>query len=447
MDLPETFYVRTFGCQMNEHDSERISGLLASVGLREVSRAEEAGLLVYNTCSIREKADTRLLGHLGEARRLKKEDPRRLVVVAGCLAQSRQNAFFVEHPYVDVLVGPQSLHELPLLLDERLATGGQTAAFQEATTRWSADLPAVRPDGPLAWVQIMTGCTNFCSYCIVPYVRGPESSRPAGDVVEEVQALTGRGVREVTLLGQNVNAYGREPGFAGSEDFADLLESLADVPGLARIRFMTSHPKDVSPRLIRALAELEPVCEHLHLPVQSGNDRILEAMRRGYDRDGYLRLADRLREAVPDLVLTTDVIVGFPSETEEEFEDTLSLVRQVGFEGAFTFVYSARSQTAAAGLPGRPAPGIAEERMARLVALVQTMARGANENLVGRAVEVLVEGPSRHDPHEVMGRTRTYKAVNFPGDFRPGDLVDVQVQAASSASLRGLPVARPPRSP
>jgi tRNA-2-methylthio-N6-dimethylallyladenosine synthase len=245
----------------------------------------------------------------------------------------------------------------------------------------------------------------------------------------------------VTLLGQNVNAYGREPGFAGSEDFADLLESLADVPGLDRIRFMTSHPKDVSPRLIRALADLEPVCEHLHLPVQSGNDRILEAMRRGYDRDGYLRLAERLQEAVPDLVLTTDLIVGFPSETEQEFEDTLSLVRQVGFEGAFTFVYSARSQTAAAALPGRLAPGVAEERMARLVALVQSQARGANERLVGRTVEVLVEGPSRHDPHEVMGRTRTYKAVNFPGDYRPGDMVEVEVRGASSASLRG-----PPRS-
>jgi len=444
MNLPDTFYVRTFGCQMNEHDSERISGLLTGIGLREVSRAEEAGLLVYNTCSIREKADTRLLGHLGEARRLKKEDPRRLVVVAGCLAQSRRLAFFVEHPHVDVLVGPQSLHELPLLLEERLSTGVQTAAFQDTTTRWSADLPAVRREGPLAWVQIMTGCTNFCTYCIVPYVRGPESSRPAGDIVAEVRALTERGVREVTLLGQNVNAYGREPGFGGREDFADLLESLADLPRLARIRFMTSHPKDVSPRLIRALADLEPVCEHLHLPAQSGNDRILEAMGRGYGRDDYLRLACRLRDAVPGLVLTTDLIVGFPSETEGEFEDTLSLVRHVGFEGAFTFVYSARSQTAAAQLPGRMADGVAEERMARLVALVQAQAREANEWPIGRTVEVLVEGPSKHDPHEVMGRTRTYKAVNFPGDYRPGDLVQVLVQGASSASLRGTAVARLP---
>jgi tRNA-N(6)-(isopentenyl)adenosine-37 thiotransferase enzyme MiaB len=422
---------------MNEHDSERISGLLIGLGLREVARPDEAGLLVYNTCSIREKADTRLLGHLGEAGRLKKEDPRRLVVVAGCLAQSRQEAFFGEHPMVDVLVGPQSLHELPLLLEERLATGRHTGAFQDVTTRWSADLPAARREGPQAWVQIMTGCTNFCSYCIVPYVRGPEASRPAGDIVREVRALVEQGVREVTLLGQNVNAYGREPGFLGTEDFAALLEMVAEVPGIVRIRFMTSHPKDVSPRLIRALAELEPVCGHLHLPVQSGSDRILEAMRRGYDRAAYLRLVERLREAVPGVVLTTDLIVAFPSESEDDFQDTLGLVQEVGFESAFTFVYSPRAQTVAAGLPERLAPPVAEERMARLVALVQSLALRANERLVGRLVEVLVEGPSRRDVHEVMGRTRTNKVVNFPGEHRPGDLVEVVVESASSAGLRG----------
>lgn len=422
---------------MNEHDSERISGLLVGLGLREVGRPDEAGLLVYNTCSIREKADTRLVGHLGEAGRLKKEDPSRLVVVAGCLAQSRQEAFFGEHPMVDVLVGPQSLHELPLLLEERLATGRRTGAFQEVSTRWSADLPAVRSEGPQAWVQIMTGCTNFCAYCIVPYVRGPEASRPAADIVREVRALAQQSVREVTLLGQNVNAYGREPGFPGAEDFAALLEMVSDVPGIARIRFMTSHPKDVSPRLIRALAELEPVCGHLHLPVQSGSDRILEAMRRGYDRTGYLRLVERLREAVPEIVLTTDLIVGFPSESEDDFQRTLDLVREVGFESAFTFVYSPRPQTAAAELPGRSAPGVAEERMARLVALVQSQALRANERLVGKVLEALVEGPSRRDAHETMGRTRTNKAVNFPGELRPGNLVEVMVESASSAGLRG----------
>lgn len=435
-----TFHVRTFGCQMNDHDSERIAGLLEEMGLRSVGSPEEGDVLVYNTCSIREKADTRLLGHLGGAKRLKAEDPERVVVVAGCLAQSRRESFLTEHPYVDVLVGPQSLHMLPSLVAECGSGSRPVTAFEESTTRWSAELPRTRSRGPFAWVQIMAGCSNYCSYCIVPYVRGPEASRPESDILHEVETLVGDGVREITLLGQNVNAYGLEPGFTGTADFAELLHALSEVAGLDRIRFMTSHPKDVSPRLIEAMASVKSVCEHLHLPVQSGSDRILQAMRRGYSRAEYLRLVDRLRAAVPGLALTTDVIIGFPGETEGDFQDTLDLVQAVGFDAAFTFQYSPRTQTAAAHLPGRLPADVLEERMHRLVELIQGWGGRRNAALVGREVEVLVEGRSRRGGGLVMGRTRTYKAVNFPGDALAGDMVTVRVEASSSTSLRGVAV-------
>jgi tRNA-2-methylthio-N6-dimethylallyladenosine synthase len=438
---PETFYLRTFGCQMNDHDSERIAGLLAGMGLRQVAEPDDGDVLVYNTCSIREKADTRLMGHLGVARRLKGRDKDRRVVVAGCLAQSRQDSFFADFPFVDVLVGPQSLFELPHLLDETLAGARHVGAYHETTSTWSADLPRVRREGPLAWVQIMTGCTNYCSYCIVPYVRGPEASRPPDDILAEVRALVAGGVREITLLGQNVNAYGCEPGFDAPLDFPGLLAQLDAVPGLERVRFMTSHPKDVSPGLIAALADLSTVCESLHLPVQSGSDRILSAMGRGYSRADYLALVTRLRTATPGLSLTTDLIVAFPGETEADFALTLSLVQECDFDGAFTFVYSPRRGTRAAGLSDRVAEEIAEERMGRLVAVVQTMAMRKNQSLVESTVEVLVEGRSRQSAADAMGRTRTYKTVNFAGAAHPGELVRVCLQIATSTSFRGVRVA------
>ena len=434
---PETYYLRSFGCQMNDHDAERIAGVLEALGMRRAASPEEGDALVYNTCSIREKADTRLAGHLSLAGRLKKEDPDKLIVVTGCLAQSRREQFFGDFPFVDILAGPQSLHELPHLLGEWLSSGSPAAAFAEATSRWSADLPRVRRDGPLAWVQIVAGCSNFCSYCIVPYVRGPEASRPAAAIVDEVRDLAAEGVREVTLLGQNVNAYGAEPSYPGKDSFPALLKKVCAVSGIERVRFMTSHPKDVSDDLIRMLAAANQVCEHLHLPVQSGSDRILSAMERGYDRGTYLSLMRRLRRGAPSLSLTTDLIVGFPGESEEDFEDTLSLVEECAFDAAYTFVYSPRPGTAAAALPGRLPTEVAEERMRRLVAVVQAQALRANRALEGQVVEVLVERPSRQDSKVMMGRTRTHKTVNFTGDARPGDLVDVELLTASSTSLRG----------
>ncbi len=434
---PRTYYLRSFGCQMNDHDSERIAGLLEQMGLEPRASPEDAGVLVFNTCSIREKADTRLAGHLGTAARLKRQDPAKVVVVAGCLAQSRKEEFFSDFPFVDVLVGPQSLHELPLLLERRRTGDRQVGAFQEATVGWSADLPRSRVSGPGAWVQIVAGCSNFCSYCIVPYVRGSEASRPAADILAEVARLAAEGVRQVTFLGQNVNAYGKEPGFPGRETFADLLEEACSVRGIERIRFMTSHPKDMSQALIDVMARENQVCEHLHLPVQSGSDRILAAMRRGYDRGGYLDLVRRLRDAVPGLALTTDLIVGFPGETEGDFEETLSLVQECGFDGAFTFVYSARRQTEAARLPERVAPDVAERRMRRLVDLVQRLGRERNQAQIGRTVEVMVERASRQHAGEVMGRTRGHKPVNFPSQAAPGDLVMVELLEATSTSFRG----------
>ncbi|MGI5939521.1 MAG: tRNA (N6-isopentenyl adenosine(37)-C2)-methylthiotransferase MiaB [Thermoleophilia bacterium] len=440
ISMPDTYFLRSFGCQMNDHDAERIAGLLENLGLRRVGSAQDAHLLVYNTCSIREKADSRLAGHLSLAMRLKREGSARLIVVTGCLPQSRQDDLFADFPFVDILAGPQSLHELPRLIEDRLTSNRQTSAFQDHTSTWSADLPRSRVPGPAAWIQIVAGCSNFCSYCIVPYVRGPEASRPADAIVEEVAALVKEGVRQVTLLGQNVNAYGKELGIAGHEDFPHLLRRTCSIAGLERVRFMTSHPKDMSGALIDVMAEENQVCEHLHLPVQSGSDRILAAMHRGYDRAHYLNLVEQLRAAVPDLALTTDFIVGFPGETERDFADTLALVEECGFDGAFTFIYSPRRQTEAARMSNWVDPAVAEERLQRLLDSVQRTAYARNQALVGRVLEVMVERPSRQNPGEVMGRIRAHKPVNFPSRARPGDLVRVELLEATSTSFRGRQV-------
>jgi len=437
-----TYYLRSFGCQMNDHDAERIAGLLEEIGLSRRESPEEAALLVYNTCSIREKADTRLAGHLGEAARLKREDASRLVVVAGCLAQSRREEFLGEFPFVDVLVGPQSLYELPELLKRCREERKPVGAFQERTTRWSAELPRVRLGGPSAWVQITAGCSNYCSYCIVPYVRGPEASRAATEILTEVAHLAAEGAREITFLGQNVNAYGKEPGFEGRERFVDLLRDACGVSRVDRVRFMTSHPKDMSDDLIALLAGQNQVCEHLHLPVQSGSDAILAAMHRGYDSGAYVDLVRRLRTAVPDLALTTDLIVGFPGETESDFLNTLSLVEMCRFDAAFTFIYSPRRQTEAARLSGRVDAEVAQDRMARLVDLVQRLGRERNQAMLGVAVEVMVERISRQSEGEVMGRTRGHKPVNFVSAALPGQLVWVELLEATSTSFRGREVER-----
>jgi tRNA-2-methylthio-N6-dimethylallyladenosine synthase len=436
------YHVTTFGCQMNEHDSERMKGMLESLGYAEANERGEADLILFNTCSIRESADSRFISHLGEAKRLKRERPERIVGVGGCWAQSVKEEVFERFPFVDVAFGPGQVHKLA----EFLTSDSLTAQGYFEFEGFTGHLPARRGRPFQGWVQISVGCNCACSYCIVPSTRGREVSRPPEELEAEVRAMVADGVREVTLLGQNVNSYGRDLPAAASlagdpptrASFAALLRRLDAIDGLARIRYTSPHPKDMREDVIRAHAELESVCEHIHLPLQSGSSRILKAMRRTYDRERYLHRVAMIREHVPDVALTTDVIVGFPGETEEDFEQTLEVVDQVGYDGAFTFIFSPRRGTEAAGIAdGLVAHPVKVERMQRLVDLVQEKARERAQRFVGRTVEVLVEGTSRTDPERLRGRTRHNKAVNFTGLAAPGELAEVEIVSATSQTLAG----------
>jgi tRNA-2-methylthio-N6-dimethylallyladenosine synthase len=435
------YHLTTFGCQMNEHDSERMKGMLESLGYGEAPERAEADLILFNTCSIRETADSRFLSHLGEAKRLKRERPERIVGVGGCWAQSVKEEVFERFPFVDVAFGPGQVHKLAEFLTSESLTAQGYFEFEGFTGR----LPARRARPFQAWLQISVGCNCACSYCIVPSTRGREVSRPPEELVAEVEAMAADGVREVTLLGQNVNSYGRDLASrpaAGARpartSFAELLGLLDGIEGIERIRYTSPHPKDMREDVIRAHAELASVCEHIHLPLQSGSSRILKAMRRTYDRSRYLDRVALIREHVPDAALTTDIIVGFPGETEEDFMQTLEVVEEVGYDSAFTFVFSPRRGTAAADITeGMVAHPVKVERMERLVELVQRKARERAERFVGRTLEVLVEGPSRTDPDRLRGRTRHNKVVNFSGLAAPGELTDVEIVAATSQTLSG----------
>jgi tRNA-2-methylthio-N6-dimethylallyladenosine synthase len=426
------YHVTTFGCQMNAHDSERIKGMLEELGLGEAPGQEEADVLVFNTCTIREKPDQRFASHLAQARALKQRDPDKVIAVGGCYAEAQRERLFTLYPYVDVAFGPGSIPHL----GEWLGAGGNgvaPGAFGLDERSFAGRLPRRRERDFQAWVQISMGCNSKCSYCIVPAVRGREQSRQPDEIVAEVTGLAREGVREVTLLGQNVNSYGRDVG----SDFAELLRACDGIEGIRRIRFTSPHPKDFRVPVIGAMAECEAVCEHAHLPLQSGSTRVLKAMRRTYSRERYLRLVEELRAAIPDLALTTDLIVGFPGETEQDFEETLTVVEEVGYDGAFTFVYSPRQGTEAAAMPDQVPEEIKRERIERLVDLVQRVAAVRNRQRVGRVEEVLVEGPSRTDPSVLRGRTRRNTTVNFTGSAAAGELVDVRIEDASSTTLRG----------
>ncbi|HUZ84675.1 MAG TPA: tRNA (N6-isopentenyl adenosine(37)-C2)-methylthiotransferase MiaB [Gaiellales bacterium] len=432
------YHVTTFGCQMNVHDSERIKGLLESTGLGEAADAADADVLVFNTCTIRERADDRLRAHLLEARAAKRRDPDKLIVVGGCWSESMKDELFEQFPFVDLAFGPGNIHRLGDFLQPGAALPrGHFSTFDQ----FAGDLPLKRDRDHQAWLQISTGCNCTCSYCIVPSVRGRERSRAHGDLLAEATRLADDGVRELTLLGQNVNSYGRDLPPTERVTFAGLLRSLDGVEGIDRIRFTSPHPKDMRDEVIAAMAESEAVCEHLHLPVQSGSTRILKAMRRTYSRERYLTLVDRIREAVPGIALTTDVIVGFPGETERDFQDTLELVDRVGYDHAFTFVYSPRRGTDAARMPEQVPDEVKSERIQRLVALVQRHAEVRNSALRGTVQEVLVEGPSRTDPSRLRGRTRGNKTLNFDGGAAPGELVEVLVTGSTSMALLGHRVA------
>src|SRR3989442_2035005 len=388
------YFVTTFGCQMNAHDSERIKGLLEDLGLGEAPAQDEADVLVFNTCTVREKPDQRFAAHLAQARALKERDPDKVIAVGGCYGEAQRERLFSRYPFVDVAFGPGSIPHLGEWLGAG-ALGVTRSAFGIADERWFAGrLPLHRERGFQAWVQISMGCNSVCAYCIVPAVRGREVSRRPGEILAEVEELAREGVREVTLLGQNVNSYGRDVG----SDFAELLRACDAVEGLERIRFTSPHPKDFRAPVIAAIAECAAVCEHAHLPLQSGSTRVLKAMRRTYSRERYLKLVDAMRAGIADLALTTDIIVGFPGETEDDFRETIEVVEEVGFDSGFTFVYSPRAGTDAAVMPDQVPDGVKRDRIERLVELVQRLAAERNASRIGRIEEVLVEGPSRTHP-------------------------------------------------
>jgi tRNA-2-methylthio-N6-dimethylallyladenosine synthase len=428
------YHVTTFGCQMNAHDSERIKGMLESLGLGEAAAQDEADVLVFNTCTVREKPDQRFAAHLAQAAALKRRDPEKVIAVGGCYAEAQRERIFDLYPYVDVAFGPGSIPHLA----DWIGAGGEAPRGRFAEWQsFAGDLPARRERPFQAWVQISMGCNSKCAYCIVPAVRGREQSRRPGDVVAEVTRLAANGVREITLLGQNVNSYGRDLPREDRIEFGELLRACGAVEGIERIRFTSPHPKDFRAPVIAAMAECDAVCEHVHLPLQSGSSRVLKRMRRTYDRERYLALVGRLRAAIPDLALGTDLIVGFPGETEEDFRRTLEVVEEVGYDSAFTFVFSPRHGTEAATLPDQVPEEVKRERIERLIDLCQRVARERNEARIGRVEEVLVEGPSRTDAAVLRGRTRRNTTVNFAGEAEPGELVGVLIEGATSTTLRG----------
>jgi tRNA-2-methylthio-N6-dimethylallyladenosine synthase len=434
------YHVTTFGCQMNAHDSERIKGMLESLGLGEASSREEADVMVFNTCTVREKPDHRFAAHLAQAAALKRADPERIIAVGGCYAEAQRERIFELYPDVDVAFGPGSIPHLA----EWVGAGGYgvpRGRFGLEERRFAGELPRHRERTFQAWVQVSMGCNSACSYCIVPAVRGREVSRRPGDLVAEVSQLVAEGVREVTLLGQNVNSWGRDLLPEVRTDFGELLRALDTVEGLERIRFTSPHPKDFRAPVIAAMVECAAVCEHTHLPLQSGSTRILKAMRRTYSRERYLALVESLRSAIPDLALTTDVIVGFPGETDGDFEETLEVVEDVRYDSAFTFVYSPRQGTEAAGMGDQVPEELKQERVERLIEVVQRIAAERNRERLGRIEQVLVEGPSRTDPSFLRGKTRRNTTVNFSGAAQPGELVDVRVEGATSTTLKGTQAA------
>jgi tRNA-2-methylthio-N6-dimethylallyladenosine synthase len=425
---------------MNAHDSERIKGMLEDLGLGEARAQDDADVIVFNTCTIREKPDQRFAAHLAQAKALKGRDPEKVIAVGGCYAEAQRERLFELYPYVDVAFGPGSIAHL----GDWVGAGGfgvERGSFGLDERGFAGNLPMHRERRFQAWVQISMGCNSKCAYCIVPSVRGREQSRRPGEIIAEVERLAREGVREITLLGQNVNSYGRDLMAGIRTDFGELLRACDVVEGIERIRFTSPHPKDFRRPVIEAMAECASVCEHAHLPLQSGSTRILKAMRRTYSRERYLRLAEEMRAEIPDLALGTDLIVGFPGETDDDFEQTISAVEQVGYDSAFTFVFSPRRGTEAAEMADQVPDEVKHERIERLIEVVQRVAEARNRQRIGRVEEVLVEGPSRTDETLLRGRTRRNTTVNFNGSAQPGELVPVEIEGATSTTLRGTAVA------
>ncbi|MCK6426324.1 MAG: tRNA (N6-isopentenyl adenosine(37)-C2)-methylthiotransferase MiaB [Burkholderiaceae bacterium] len=437
-------YIRTFGCQMNEYDSDKMSDVMnAARGYTPTDDPEEADLILFNTCSVREKAQEKVFSDLGRVKHLKKKGV--MIGVGGCVASQEGAAIIERAPYVDVVFGPQTLHRLPQLLERRQALGRPQVDISFPEIEKFDHLPPARVEGASAFVSIMEGCSKYCSYCVVPYTRGEEFSRPFEEVLTEVAGLADQGVREITLLGQNVNAYrGRMGDTHEIADFATLLEYVAEVPGVERIRYTTSHPNEFTQRLIDVYARVPQLVSHLHLPVQHGSDRILMAMKRGYTALEYKSTVRRLRAVRPDISLSSDFIVGFPGETQADFDKMMKLIEDVGFDASFSFVFSPRPGTPAAALHDDTPQALKLQRLQQLQALLEQNVRRISESRVGTCQRILVEGPSRKDPAELMGRTECNRIVNFPGGPNPdrliGRMLEVRITAALPHSLRGEPV-------
>ena len=442
--MAKKLFIRTFGCQMNEYDSDKMADVLAaSEEIVQTDTPEDADIILFNTCSVREKAQERVFHDLGRVRPLKRANPDLVIGVGGCVASQEGAAIVARAPYVDVVFGPQTLHRLPQLIAERRRLGRSQVDVSFPEIEKFDHLPPARVEGGAAFVSIMEGCSKFCSFCIVPYTRGEEVSRPFEDVLTEVAGLAAQGVQEVTLLGQNVNAY--RGAMAGGElaDLALLIEYIAEIPGIARIRYTTSHPREVSPRLIGVYASVPKLVSHLHLPVQSGSDRVLAAMKRGYTALEYKSLVRKLRAARPDLSLSSDFIVGFPGETDEDFEKTMKLIDDVGFDASFSFLYSARPGTPAAELADDTPQAVKLERLQRLQKRIDELAQEVSAAMVGSVQRVLVEGVSKKDCCELAGRTDNNRVVNFAGDAPLlNRFVDVRITSTMPHSLRGELVAQ-----
>ncbi len=432
------YFIRTYGCQMNEHDSEKLAGVLDEEGYQPAANIEDADVILLNTCCVRENAELKVYGKLGQLKQFKEKNPELIIGICGCMMQEEEvvNKIKQKHRFVDLIFGTHNIDRFRELLKQAKEKNKQLVEIWDDSRGLISNMPADREAEHKAKVNIIYGCDNYCTYCIVPYVRGDERSRPQEQILQEIKELAADGVKEVMLLGQNVNSYGQD--LDREIDFADLLVEVSNIEGLPRIRFMTSHPRDFSDKLIDVVTEVDEICEHYHLPVQAGSNKILQKMNRGYTREEYLALVEELQDRRPEAAITSDIIVGFPGETEEDFQKTLDLYRHVRFDRAFTFMYSKRTGTPAANMEGQVAEEVKKERHQQLLELQEQINQEKNKQLEGEIMEVLVDGPSKTNPDLLSGRTRTNKIVIFSGpENLTGKLVNVMINKAKSWTLFG----------
>lgn len=432
------YYIETWGCQMNEEDSEKLSGMLKRIGYELTDSRESASIIIFNTCCVRENAENKVFGNLGQLKNLKEKNPNLIIAICGCMMQQKGMADKILNmfPFVDIIFGTHNAYKFPEYLNRVIQEGVQVKEILNKEEGIVEGIPVDRKSDTKAYVTIMYGCNNFCTYCIVPYVRGRERSRKPEDIEKEVKDLVAQGYKEITLLGQNVNSYGK--GLENEISFADLLRRLNEIKGIERIRFMTSHPKDLNMDVIKAIKECDKLCEQIHLPVQSGSSKILKDMNRHYDKEYYINLIKDIKREIPNVGITTDIIIGFPGETEEDFKDTLELVKEVEYDSAFTFIYSRRQYTPADRMENQIDDEVKHRRFNELVETVNSIVKEKNKTLEGKTLEILVEGPSKNDENKLTGRSRSGKLVNFPGDKSlVGELVNVKIIKSKGFSLEG----------